>query len=107
MTPEIRRIHELVGALSEAFWHEMDRREGEPGFSSFAYLIEHYEGEARAQTDEETAIWDELTSPGNYDVLVSYLHYWTHVGVNEYAARLHRRLLAESRRRRDRKTGHS
>jgi hypothetical protein len=99
-TPEFQRIHELVGALSDAFWQELNRRNGEPGFSALTYLTVHYEGECRPDSTAEAAVWDELTNPRNYDALVSYVDYCKSFRINDYATRLHATLLTEAQRRR-------
>jgi hypothetical protein len=103
LTPEARRIHELVGALSVAFWNEMKRGEGEPDFSLVACLLERGEGECRPRTEEEAAIWEELTCPRNHDALLSYIRFWgPRLGINDYAARLQATLLAQAKDRRNR-----
>lgn len=96
--PEITRIRNLIGALSDAFWREVNRRNGEAGFSPLEYLITHYEGECRAETQEEVAIWDELTKPENYLALTRYVE-GCRGRVNEYAERLHTALLTMATRR--------
>jgi hypothetical protein len=65
---ETRKIWILMGALSEAFW----RRVGEPGFS----VLETMSRNARAykaESEDEIAIWNQLTAPHNYPSLVRYI----------------------------------
>lgn len=93
LDPEARRIWILIGALDEAFW----RRAGEPGFSLLDHLLRNLQ-EYRAESEDEVAIWDELTAPHNYPAVLRYVE--LHKGrVNEYAAQLHATMLEAARRR--------
>src|SRR5258708_28420835 len=74
---EMRRIWIMMGALSEAFW----RRLGEPGFS----IVEKSRRNShtfQAESEDEIAIWNELTAPDNYPALVRYI---AHCEGREYA----------------------
>ena len=68
LDPETRRIWILIGALSDAFW----RRAGEPDFSALDHLCQNAR-EYRAESDDEFAIWNELTAPHNYSAVVRYV----------------------------------
>jgi hypothetical protein len=96
---ETHKIRELIGALSDAFWQKMRERQGEPGFSPLEHLLAHYEGECRAETPEEVAIWEELTKPQNYPALLRYVEDGKRRGVNDYAVRLYAALLEIAGRR--------
>ncbi len=65
---ETRKIWILMGALSEAFW----RRVGEPGFSILETMCRNAQA-YQAETEDEIAIWNELTAPHNYPALVRYI----------------------------------
>jgi hypothetical protein len=66
---ETRTIYELIAALvSDAAWL---RAREEPGFS----ILYHLAGRAddyRPESQEEIAIWDELTKPQHYNALLRY-----------------------------------
>jgi hypothetical protein len=66
---ETRTVYELIAALrSDAFWR---RAREEPGFSVLDHMLRTAEA-YRAESQEEIAIWDELTSPQHYRALVRY-----------------------------------
>ena len=95
LDPEMRRIWILIGALSEALW----RRGDEPGFSILDHLVRNAE-QYRAESEDEIAIWNELTAPHNYPAVLRYAE--VRKGhVNEYAARLHNVILEAAQRRRE------
>jgi hypothetical protein len=96
-TPDLdaaaRRIWALIGALSEAFW----RRTDEPGFSMVQALwrnLDHYTPES----DDELALWRELTAPHNHAAVARYVELGSGK-VSEYAAQLHATIMEASRRR--------
>jgi hypothetical protein len=68
LDPETRKIWILMGALSEAFW----RRAGEPGFSILDAMCRNARA-YQAESEDEAAIWDELTTAHNYPALVRYI----------------------------------
>jgi hypothetical protein len=83
---------ELIGSLSDAFWSRITR----PGVSAFdALLTEEY----RPESDEEKAIWGEITAPHNYASLRRYVEAKKRPEITDYAARLYEALLAEATRR--------
>jgi hypothetical protein len=65
---ETRKIWVLMGALSEALW----RRAGEPGFSMLEAMCRNARA-YQAESEDEKAIWEELTAPHNYPALVRYI----------------------------------
>jgi hypothetical protein len=79
LDPETRKIWLLNCALSEAFWRRV--REREPGFSAFNTLCRNMVA-YQAESDDEIAIWDELTAPHNYPALARYI---AHCEGYEYA----------------------
>ncbi len=90
---EMRRIWILIGALSEALW----RRGDEPGFSMMDHLCRSAE-QYRAESEDELAIWNELTAPHNYPAVLRYAE--VRKGhVNDYYARLYNVILESARRR--------
>lgn len=96
-TPDLdldtRRIWMLIGALSDAFW----RRVGEPGFSIFERLCQN-EKQYLAESEDEIAIWNELTAPHNYPAVVRYVAH-RKGQISEYAAQLHYTILEAARKR--------
>lgn len=90
---ETRRIWILIGALSDAFW----RRANEPGFSIVEHLCQNGQ-QYRAESEDEKAVWNELTSPHNFSAVVRYVEL-RRGRVSEYAAQLHSTILKESQRR--------
>jgi hypothetical protein len=91
------RIWQMIGALSDAHW----RRAAQPGVSAFNVLVvEPY----RPESEEERAIWTELTAPHNYLSLRRYVESGKVSGTNEFAAKLHEALLAEAASRWERRT---
>ena len=99
-TPELdsetRKIWILIRALSDALW----RRTDEPGFRIMDHLCRSAE-QYRAESEDEIAIWDELTAPHNYIAVLRYAEVCKG-RVSEYAARLHNVILEAARRRRER-----
>lgn len=92
MDAEIQRMWELIGSLSDAFW----RRLRQSGVSALdALRVEEY----RPESDEEQAIWTEITAPHNYASLCRYLESKKRSEITDYAARLYEMLLAEATRR--------
>jgi hypothetical protein len=66
---ETRTVYELMAALlSDAPWRRV--RE-EPGFSILNYLLRSAE-EYRPESQEEIAIWAELTGPQHYHAILRY-----------------------------------
>jgi len=65
---ETRKIWALMGALSEALW----RRAGEPGFSMLDAMCRNARA-YQAESEDEKAIWEELTAPHNYPALARYI----------------------------------
>jgi hypothetical protein len=68
LDPETRKIWILMGALSEALW----RRVGDPRFSILDAMCRNARA-YRAESEDEKAIWEELTAPHNYPALVRYI----------------------------------
>jgi hypothetical protein len=68
LDPETRKVWVLMGALSEALW----RRAGEPGFSFVEAMVRNARA-YRAESEDEVAIWGELTAPHNYPALARYI----------------------------------
>ena len=95
LDPETRRIWILIGALDEALW----RRGHEPGFSMLDHLCRNPE-QYRAESEDEIAIWNELTAPHNYIAILRYAEI-RKGRVNEYAERLHDVILEAARRRKE------
>jgi hypothetical protein len=91
---ETRRIWELIGALSDALWR---RAREEPGFSMLDHLLRSVD-EYRAESEEEIAIWNELTGPQNYRAIIRYVEQ-TKGSVNDYAQKFHLVILESARRR--------
>ena len=69
---EIRKIWLLMGALSDAFWRHARARAGEPGFSVLDAMCRNAHA-YQAESEDEKAIWEELTAPHNYPALVRYI----------------------------------
>jgi hypothetical protein len=92
MDAESRRIWEMFGRLSDAFW----RRATQPGVSALDVLLAEEQGPV---SEEEKAIWAEITAPHNYAPLRRYIEGWQKAGMNAHAARLYEMLLAEATRR--------
>jgi hypothetical protein len=90
---ETRRIWILIGALSDAFW----RRVGEPGFSVVDQLSRNAQ-EYQAASEDEIAIWNELTAPDNYPAVVRYVELRKD-HVSKYAAQLHSTIVKAARGR--------
>ena len=98
MDAESRRIWEMFGRLSEAFWHRVTQ----PGVSALDVLLAEEIGPV---SEEEKAIWAEITAPHNYASLRRYIEGCQKVGMNAYAARLYEMLLAEATRRWETESG--
>jgi len=92
MDTETRRIWEMIGALSDAFWHRITQ----PGVSFFEALVVK---EYRPESDEEEALWTELTAPHNYAALLRYVDYWKKLGTDLYADTHHAAILAAAAHR--------
>lgn len=92
MDAEIQRMWELIGSLSDAFWHRLNQ----PGLSALDALRE--EG-YRPESDEEKAIWTEITAPHNYSSLRRYIESKERSQITDYAARLYEALLADATHR--------
>jgi hypothetical protein len=98
MDEELMRIRNLIGALSDAYW----RRMSQPGVRAFDALVAE---EYRPVSDEENAIWAELTAPHNYASLVRYVEGQDRAAINEHAVKLYDQLVAEATLRRERGPG--
>jgi hypothetical protein len=94
MDAETRRIWEMIGALSDAFWH----RVAEPGVSILDAMNENAK-QYRPVSAEEIAIWTELTAPHNYASVCRYIANAKRRDITEYAAQLYETILAEATRR--------
>jgi hypothetical protein len=93
MDAETHHIHDLIASLSDAYWHRLTM----PGISPLdALCVDEY----RPESDEEKAIWKEITAPHNHDALLRYITDRRLYGLTEYSARLYESLLAEATRRR-------
>jgi hypothetical protein len=86
MNPRIDRIVELIDTLSDAFYR---RDQSDPKFWD-ALLSEVYPD---PETQEELAIWAELTAPKNYSALRQFVEDSMKLPIGEYAASLRRKLL--------------
>jgi hypothetical protein len=92
MDAETQRMWELIGSLSDAFW----RRLNQPGVGALdALCVDAY----RPESDEEKAIWAEITAPHNYASLRRYIESKKRSDITDYAARLYDALLAEAAQR--------
>ena len=92
MNEEIQKMWELIGSLSDALWHRLKQ----PGVSALdALRVEEY----RPESDEEKAIWTEITAPHNYASLRRYIASKKRSEITDYAARLYEMLLAEAAHR--------
>jgi hypothetical protein len=67
---ETRKIWILMGALSEALWRRA--RAGGPGFSVLDAMCRNAQA-YQTESEDEKAIWEELTAPHNYPALVRYI----------------------------------
>jgi len=89
MDAQTQRLWEMIGSLSDAFWHRLKQ----PGVSAFdALLVEEY----RPESDEEKAIWTEITAPHNYDCLRRCVETKDMSEITDYSARLYEKLLDEA-----------
>jgi hypothetical protein len=88
---ETQRIWQMIGDLSEARWKRIANADSPLD----ALLAEKYPPES----DEEKAIWSELTAPHNYPSLRRYVEDRDPAKITEYALRFHQALLAEASRR--------
>ena len=91
MEPDVWRIHTMVGRLSDAFW----RRMRQPGVSVLDEMLAN-DADYKLVSDEEKAIWAEVTSPRNCAALCRYVAYWKSAGITDFAARLHDKMLADA-----------
>jgi len=64
---DMRKIWILMGALSEAFW----RHAQEPGVSVMEKIWRNNQ-QYHPDSEDEIAIWNELTAPNNYAALVRF-----------------------------------
>lgn len=94
MDAESRRIWEMIGDLSDAFWH----RATQTGVSILDAIIEN-DKQYRPASAEEIAIWTELTAPHNYASVCRYIANAKRRAITDYAAQLYRTILAEASRR--------
>jgi hypothetical protein len=94
MDAETRRIWEMIGALSDAFWH----RATQPGVSILDALIENYK-QYRPVSAEEIEIWTELTAPHNYVSVHRFIVEAKQRDITDYAAMLYETILTEATRR--------
>lgn len=90
MDAESQRIWMLVGALSDAFWHRVSQQ----GVSVLDALLAPNDGPV---SEEEEAIWDELTAPRNYVPLVRYIENSRNSGINEHTSKLYEVILARAK----------
>lgn len=74
MDAETQRIWEMIGALSDDFFHRANLPTG--------FLFDVFAGDYRPESDEERAMWDKLTAPENYDSLLRYVEYWKNLGTD-------------------------
>ena len=91
LDPDARRIYLLIATMYDWAW----RRIGKPGFSFIEWMVRNKQDYV-PETDEEVAIWDELTAPHNYQALVRYVDLRGN-SVNDGIARLHAKLLEAAR----------
>jgi hypothetical protein len=92
MDAETLKMWEMIGSLSDAFWHRVKQ----PGVSVLdAFLVQEY----RPESDEEKTIWAEITAPHNYASLRRYIESKKMSEITDYAARLYETLLAEAAHR--------
>jgi hypothetical protein len=90
---DARRIYMMIATMCDWGW----RRLGEPGFSFVEWVVRNRQDYV-PETDEEVAIWDELTAPHNYKPLVRYIDL-RGSNVNDGIARVHAKLLETARHR--------
>jgi hypothetical protein len=64
---DMRKIWLLMGALSEAFW----RHAQEPGVSVMEKIWRNNQ-RYHPDSEDEIALWNELTAPHNYAALLRY-----------------------------------
>jgi hypothetical protein len=95
MEDAVRRIHDLIGNLSEAIWK---RVEGDPDNWS-EILLTRSPPNCGPETLEEVKSWDELTNPSNRDAFYTYLDYWKDVKLSDHAMKLHAAIESEMLRR--------
>jgi hypothetical protein len=89
MDAENRRMWEMIGGLSDAFW----RRVQQPGVSAYEALLEKV---YQPVSDEEKAIWSEITAPHNYASLQRYVESRNKSEMQDRAVTLVETLLAEA-----------
>jgi len=92
MDTELNTVREKIGNLSDALW----RRALQPGVS---FLKSIHEAPYHPRTDEEIAIWTDLTSPSNHASLIRYVEHWRTLGTNLSTDGFHRAIIEESARR--------
>jgi hypothetical protein len=91
MDAETKKVFDLIALLSDAFWQRLNQ----PGISALDALREEY----RPKSDEEKAIWSEITAPHNHAPLRRFVEGKNKAEITGYAARLYETLLADSIRR--------
>jgi hypothetical protein len=91
MDTEIERIWNLFGSLSDALWRRISQT------NTFVDTL--CGQEYRPQSDEETAIFNELTSPQNYFSPQRYVEFRKQSGSDLNSREFHRPILAEATRR--------
>ena len=96
MERDVWRIHTMVGRLSDAFW----RRMRQPGVSVLDEMRSNGT-DYKLVSDEEKAIWAEITSPENYSALCRYVEYQKTIEINDFSVRLHEKMFADAARRLD------
>ena len=84
-------VEDLAKRLSVAFWERFQ--------SSGTGVVEVFSSNYQPTSEVEHQLWEQLTSPSHRGELTRYVSDWEEVGVNDFAARLHRKLLEESDRR--------
>ena len=89
MDAEMKRIWEMIGALSDAQW----RRASQPGVSALHVLFEE---PYRPESAEECAIWDELTAPHQYPALRRFVESRREPGTNKSPSKFDEALLVEA-----------
>ncbi len=94
MDAATEKIWKLIGALSDAQW----RRAIEPGAGTLEIL---FADPYCPVSQEDREIWSELTAPGNYQALCSYIESIRAMGDTEYSEGMFKPLLAEARQRND------
>jgi hypothetical protein len=93
-------IWNLIGKFSAAFWRRISDFEGGVYDAKKVYnAAVNAKDDVYPKSAEEIEVWSELTAPQHHEALKRYVNYKRKQPVNEYAARLHDALYAESARR--------